>query len=57
MRELLDKRKHFRSEPQNDIHKTNATSAMINSVNIGPAVAVPAVPAPAPLVKGTKVTY
>ena len=27
MRELFDKRKHFRSEPQNDIHKTNATSA------------------------------
>ena len=27
MRELFDKRKHFRSEPHNDIHKTNATSA------------------------------
>ena len=27
MRELFDMSKHFRSEPQDDIHKTNATSA------------------------------
>ena len=56
---LIDKRKHFRSEPQNDIHKTSAHARrfsrannvmnIISSVNIGPAVAVPAVPAPAPL--------
>ena len=59
---LIDKRKHFRSEPQNDIHKTNVTSAharrfsrannvmnIMSSVNIGPAIVVPAVPAPAPL--------
>ena len=48
-----------RHEPQNDIHKTNATSThgrqfqsyeyLMRSVNIGPAIAGPTMPAPGPL--------